>query len=140
MIYEGYVLVSELYKKCCVSSTLFRPENGYKLENIGGYRIIKKSDIPKKYIKKANECSNLGKYLPARYFTDIIGMDESYFYRFLNKIATKKLTHVRLIELNDDFIKHIKNKKTPCWISAREKNTDDFDDVIDFYGIKIGFY
>ncbi len=55
MIYEGYVLVSELRKKCGVSGGVFHKNNGYDIEKLGYYNVVKTKTLPAKYRATA-EC------------------------------------------------------------------------------------
>jgi hypothetical protein len=145
MIYKGYVLTSELWRKCGVSYGLFRKENGFDIEKIGNYNMVKTETLPQKYkIIAQNACTDLGRYYPIREFERLLGLTpdhlSSMICQKLISLKTKKIYGARLVEVTDAFIEQMMKKKTPFYVSKKKQNAEFAEVIIDMYGIKIGFY
>ena len=145
MIYKGYVLASELWRKCGVSCSLFRPEHGFDIEKIGNYNAVKVETLPEKYKTIAkNSCTDLERYLPMREFEKMIGVHNNFIASMVSQnilnIETKKVYKANLVYLTDDFIRQIKKGMIPFYIGKYLNKSEKAETTIDMHGMKIGFY
>ena len=140
-LFEGYVLQSELVDKAKVSTSLFS-QMDLKSKKMGGYSCILKDSLPFKYkVIAENECQDLARYSSYTQLSIDIGMSESYLAQIArHKIfETKKIGHVKLFELNKEFISYIKKGLTPFKIKNKE-DKEYAKEIIEMQGLKIGFY
>ena len=140
-LFEGYVLQSELVDKAKVSTSLFS-QMDLKSKKMGGYSCILKDSLPFKYkVIAENECQDLARYCSYTQLSIDIGMSESYLAQIArHKIfETKKIGHVKLFELNKEFISYIKKGLTPFKIKNKE-DKEYAKEIIEMQGLKIGFY
>lgn len=144
MIYEGYVLNSELWRKANVANNLFRQLNGVVIDKMGHFEVIKKETLPERYKSAAEECTDLGRYYPIREFERLLGLTPDHLSSMMCQklifMKTKKIHRARLVEVTDAFIEQMRNKKTPFYVSKQKQNAEFADVIIDMNGIKIGFY
>ncbi|WP_419768559.1 hypothetical protein [Arcobacter sp.] len=142
MIYEGYVLNSELHKKAGVSHCAISQLTSVTKDKLGKLVIIKKGTLPEKYQSAAEKCTDLGKYTLMAEFNRELGMCPHYLsvFEINHNLEFKgvKILDTRLIELPERIIELFKEGKTLFKITS--DNEEYADEVIDMQGLKIGFY
>lgn len=141
-LFEGYVLQSELSQKAGVANSLFKQLKSLKFTKMGGLVCILKDSLPSKYKEIAEkECLDLSKYWSFSYISIELGMCEDYMSQIerYKTLVSKRIEHIKLFELSDEFIKKIKSGLTPFKIKNK-KDEEYAKQIIEMQGLKIGFY
>lgn len=140
--FKGCVVVSELSKKADVSDGLFRQLKNIEFRAMGGLTTMVKDSLPTNYRDIAEkECLDLENYWGFAYASREIGMSKDYFTvaSYTKDIEMKKIGGVRLVKLTKEFKENIEKGLTPIKIKSKD-DLNHTKEVIDMYGIKIGFY
>ena len=140
--FKGCVLISDLCRKANVNNSLFIQIPNIEFRHMGGLASMVVTSLPDKYRKIAEkECIDLENYWGFTYFSRSIGMSKDYLSQANSKmnLVTKNVGGVKLIKLTDKFKELICKGMTPIKIK-RKNDLIYVKEVIDMYGIKIGFY
>lgn len=116
------------------------------IENIGQFAYINKDNLSDEDKSYGLKCLDLSNYIPFVPLCRELRLSDSYLFcmeRYGHKYDCIKLlsNRARLFKLSDEFIKLIKQNKTPFAITKQNKEDEKLAEiVITMQGIKIGFY
>lgn len=146
-IFEGYVLVSELTAKAKKSAAWLYETKSAQIEYMTGTPVIKTSSLPEKYQKLAKQCQDMKTYYPYADFSREIGRTKDFMGVLANQrrkankagFESKKVGRYRLLKLSDEFIEQIQKGLIPYKLGQKD-NKEDYKEIIEMQGMKIGFY
>lgn len=138
--FKGYVLQAELIKKAKVSDSLFSQMN-LQTKQMGQLVCIYKNSLPEKYKKIAQNCQDLKEFCSYSFLSDELGMCTDYIAvtERYKTFEYKKIGHVKLFKLSNEFVEMIEKGLTPFKIKDKE-DEKYADKIIKMQGIKIGFH
>lgn len=146
ILLKSYIPISQITKLSGDSPSSVHKNFENVSEKIGGLTIVRKDFVPNKYKQYIPACLDLSSYFPSYELSRTIGRSSDYLsharLRYNKPVEFKKVGRVTMVKLTDEFVKNVEKGLEPFCINSLEDSFDDYeyDSVIDFYGIKIGFY
>lgn len=116
------------------------------IENIGQLAYINKDNLTTEDKQYGLKCVDLSYYLPFAILSKALGLSDSYLFcmeKYGHKYDCIRLNtnKARLFKLSNEFVKLVKENKSPFAITQQNKDDEKLAETIIFMqGIKIGFY
>lgn len=145
MNYSTYVFANELCLKTGkkINQIILNKhiKNRKAKEYFGSTVLLKRDCIKSEYFGLFEDCLNPDDYRPITYLSTLLGRNQNYLtlHKDTDRLVSVKLGLLKLVKLPDVFRQKLERGMSPYL----KKNNETFDDdivVVDFYGMKVGFY